>query len=96
MLKIAEVAPCTSKLWRPPRFGCPANPFLTYMAVDGRLQDACETSHLVLNLASRRKSLRYSLGGGKEALALTLLRDCGREGLPINLIPGFTMEHLQM
>ena len=94
MLTIAEVAPCTSKLWRPARFGCPANPFLRYMAVDGRLQYGCETGHLVLNLGGRRKSLKYPLLGGKEALALTLLRDCGREGLPIDLIPGFTMEHL--
>ena len=96
MLKIAQVAPCTSKLGRPPRFGCPENPFLRYMAVNGRLQDGCETSHLVLNLAGRRKSLNNPLRGGKEALALTLLRNCGREGLPIDLILGFTTEHLRM
>ena len=48
-----------------------------HRAVDGHLQDRCEMSHLVLNLASHRKLLRYPLKGGKEALVSTHLRDCG-------------------
>ena len=96
MLKVAEMAPCIGKLWRPPRFGGPTNPFLGYMVVNGRLQDSCEMSHLVLNVVGHRKSLNNPIRGGKDALMPTHLRDCGREGLPINLVPGFTTEHLRM
>ena len=95
MLKVADMAPCIGKLWVPPGF-LMANLFLGYMVVDGHLKDSCETSHLVLNIMGRRKSLKYPLQGGKEALAPTQFRNCGREGLPINLVPVFTTEHPRM